>query len=551
MPARLIVFNIAVLVFLLALTPQVSVMQEASTCPVLVEQALQDLGDNCGGLGRNAACYGFNRVSALFSQDVADTFFSKPADVSDLKIMQSIETAPLDTILNQWGVAVLSVQANIPNTIPGQSVRFILLGDVSLKNDVSPEEATKAITEPVTVTTAVGANIRSLASARANVIGSVPAGTDLQADALSADKAWVRVTSGDAIVGWMSRELLQATHAVDSLPLISDQNRTPMQAFHFTTGIGEPTCDEASSLLVVQGPDNLKVNINANGADISIGSTIALYTKGGKLKLITVHGKAEVGGLVVPAGFGVEVPLDDKGDKQGDFGGFHLLMDDEINMLKGLTFIPANVLNYPIKLPDIDLLRSNAPAAGKADCSKFKPTSPLDGLAYGLNVFYWDAAPGATSYRVSVPGVGSSEVAAPTTTTTLDLSSAGFNIQMSWYVEALVNGQVACKSQMVTIPREMPPPEGSSSGSGSFPASWSCVRPGSGLFTVTFGSLPPGTTSVTINYRGTAHSPGSGTIFSVPPFSQRFSGSPGSMSGGSVVANPSGESANLPALRGC
>src|SRR5215813_7987730 len=129
MRIRWILLEFIIVITLLAVMPQRSLTQDSNggSCPALVEQALQDLGDNCGGLGRNSACYGFNRVSALFNQDVTDTFFSKPADVSDLKIMQSIETAPLDTILNQWGVAVLSVQANIPNTIPGQAARFILL----------------------------------------------------------------------------------------------------------------------------------------------------------------------------------------------------------------------------------------------------------------------------------------------------------------------------------------------------------------------------------------------------------------------------------------
>jgi hypothetical protein len=36
------------------------------------------------------------------------------------------------------------------------------------------------------------------------------------------------------------------------------------------------------------------------------------------------------------------------------------------------------------------------------DCRSFHATSPLNGLNYGENTFYWDAAPGATQYRVTV-----------------------------------------------------------------------------------------------------------------------------------------------------
>src|SRR5437870_2320394 len=77
-----------------------------ASCPTLVKQALADIGSNCGGLGRNTTCYGFNKVGATFSQAVADDFFTKPSDQATLSTVASLSTAPLDTQLNQWGVAV-------------------------------------------------------------------------------------------------------------------------------------------------------------------------------------------------------------------------------------------------------------------------------------------------------------------------------------------------------------------------------------------------------------------------------------------------------------
>ncbi len=552
MRIRWVLLEMVIVIVLLAVMPRHSLMQDsgAGSCPAVVEQALHDLGDNCGDLGRNSACYGFNRVSALFSQDVADNVFSKPSDRSDLNVMESIQTAPLDTILNQWGVAALSVQANIPNTLPGQSARFILLGDVSVTNDVPPEEGAQAAVEPVSVTTSVGANIRSAPTTRANVLGSVPPGSPLQADALSTDGGWLRVIYAETTIGWVSREVIQSTDAIDALPAVDEERRTPMQAFHFTTGIGQPTCEESPSLLVVQGPENIKIAITANGADINIGSTIVLITDGTKLKLITVHGKAEVGGLTVPAGFSVEAPVSDKGDVNGDFGAFHHLTQAELDALKTLENIPENVLNYPIRLPTLPAIQAgqgNAPAAGLADCSAFRPTSPLDGFAFGYNTFYWDPAPGATSYRVTVPGVGSVETPAPNTTASLDLSSAGFNPQMSWYVEALVDGRTACISQTVTIPREAPPPSGNTAL--TFNASWTCSSPGFIVFSVS--NLPPGTTGVKIIYSGPVHFPVSGTVFPIPPYTHTVSGTPGLMTGATFIAQPSGATVTLGALGVC
>src|SRR6187401_1016586 len=83
---------------------------DEASCPALVEQALFQLGGNCTGLDRNSACYGYNRVDATFSQSVAPDFFSKPSDRTQLASLETIQTAPLDLALEQWGIAVMNVQ---------------------------------------------------------------------------------------------------------------------------------------------------------------------------------------------------------------------------------------------------------------------------------------------------------------------------------------------------------------------------------------------------------------------------------------------------------
>lgn len=97
-----------------------------------------------------------------------------------------------------------------------------------------------------------------------------------------------------------------------------------------------------------------------------------------------------------------------------------------------------------------------------ADCSHFRPTSPRDGLANGSNVFYWDPAPGATSYRVniynlSMPGsplMASYEVSGLLTHLQGDAGdgAVGSGFLFRWEVQALVSDQVAC-SASVTLPR--------------------------------------------------------------------------------------------------
>jgi hypothetical protein len=267
-----------------------------------------------------------------------------------------------------------------------------------------------------------------------------------------------------------------------TLPIISRDSRTPMQAFNFTTGFGEPTCAESPpSLLMIQGPDNVRVDITANGADIQIGSTIVLWLlPDNRMQLVVVNGAAEVGGVTVPEGFTLFAPLNDEGEveEDGDWTGFRALTPEELELLIPLQFIPENLLHYPIIIPtqtDIQAFLASlntaqtqggailsGPAAGGVDCPGLVPTSPLGGMAYGLNTFYWDAAVGATSYRVNVYDEGgalvaSGDVNAPNTSLALDvLGGSGFSY--SWEVSAFLNGQLACTTARVTMQREAAPP---------------------------------------------------------------------------------------------
>jgi hypothetical protein len=452
---------------------------DAGVCPALVEQALGDLGTNCDALDRNSACYGFNRVNATFVEAQAEDFFSNPADRTELVALDTIETAPLDTEAERWGIAVLNVQANVPNTLPGQAVIFLLMGEAQVENAVAPEDALELGT-PIDVTTLVAANVRSFPSTNANVVGSVPEGTTLPADGVSGDEQWLRVLfeNGGA---WINRQVVDEVGDAATLPVITRESRTPMQAFNFRTGVGEPACVESPpSLLMIQGPDNVRVDITANGADIQIASTIVLWLlPNNTMQLVVINGAAEVGGVTVPEGFTLFTPLNEEGLVEGDgWTGFRALTPDELALLLPLQFIPENLLHYPIIIPtqtDIQQFLANlnasntgggaalsGPAAGQVDCGSLVPTSPLGGMAFGNNTFFWDGADGATGYQVNVYDengalVSSGQVNAPTTSLSLNVTG-GSGFSYSWEVSALVNGQLACTTIPVTMQRSAAPP---------------------------------------------------------------------------------------------
>ena len=249
--------------------------QDASTCSALVERALAEMGSNCGGLGRNAACYGYTRVSASFTQEFEPGYFNTPADVADLLTLKTIATAPLNETSGEWGVAVMNVQANLPTTLPGQSVTFLLLGDAQVENAVLPEQAFAGGT-PIPVTTAGFADLHSGPARSTNLVTSLPAGAALNADAVSPDGAWVRAAT-DRVGGWLEIAALQPVD-VSSLPAMTGEAYTPMQAFYFDTGIGTTSCQDAPNALLVQGPQSIEVALNVNGAEVNVGSTIQLIS---------------------------------------------------------------------------------------------------------------------------------------------------------------------------------------------------------------------------------------------------------------------------------
>ncbi len=289
----LIVFLLGMALLAVSVLPASA--QASSTCPALVERAMTELGMNCTSPARNSACYGYNNVTAAFSEAVAPDFFSKPSDRAALSQLDSLQTAALDAETGTWGIATLNVQANLPNALPGQNAVFLLLGDVLVENDVSPEDRLILPDAPLDVQTTQAARLHGAPDASAEILSSVGPGDNLLADGISPDGQWLRVffMAGRQTTAWVNIGDVEASSAFNDLPVITPQSRTPMQAFRLQTSVSGGTCEEAPSALVVQGPQNITVDITANGADIQIGSTIVLWTlPNGALQIAVLWGGA-------------------------------------------------------------------------------------------------------------------------------------------------------------------------------------------------------------------------------------------------------------------
>ena len=105
-----------------------------ATCPSLVEAALDGLDTHCTNLGRNQACYGNVSLEATPQADAANFTFEKVGDIADVTDIQSLKLQPMDETSGTWGVVMMQLQADIPDSLPGQNVTFILFGNVEIEN---------------------------------------------------------------------------------------------------------------------------------------------------------------------------------------------------------------------------------------------------------------------------------------------------------------------------------------------------------------------------------------------------------------------------------
>ncbi len=301
-------------------------------CPAIVREALEAVDSACTDTGRNQACYGNITLSAEPQADVQDFVFDKAGDRVGLNIVKSLTLSPMDTAAQVWGVALLRVQANLPDTLPGQNVTFLLFGDVAIDNaavaSIVPPVATLT---PVTIKTSNRINIRSGPSTRNSVLGSLASGQTVRATGRNAEGDWLYIAF-DEQTGWVFAQLVTVEGDAESLPIIetadaqptpeatevaSPATSGPMQAFYFKTGSGDAPCDEApDSGILIQTPSGAaKIDLLANEVHITLGSTVYLQAQpGGDMLITVVEGQATVTAfgvtVIAPAGTRVRVPLD-------------------------------------------------------------------------------------------------------------------------------------------------------------------------------------------------------------------------------------------------
>jgi hypothetical protein len=110
---------------------------QEEACPTIVQAALDATAEQCSATGPNQVCYGNVNLEATPQTGIEAFNFSAPGDIVSVNSISSLSLSSRVREAGEWGVALMKLQANLPDTLPGQNVNFVLFGDVQIQNGVS------------------------------------------------------------------------------------------------------------------------------------------------------------------------------------------------------------------------------------------------------------------------------------------------------------------------------------------------------------------------------------------------------------------------------
>ncbi len=260
--------------------------QEA-VCNEIVAGALLDLSEHCADLERNSLCYGHAHVDASFAGDSASTDFDAPGARAPLAQLKSLGTSALDVERGHWGLAIMNLQANLPQSRPGAGLIMLLAGDATLDHEIDLSQIDE-IREPLS-TVALEPTTRFAQAANiAEELGQLQKDDIALVDARTSGGEWLRLVNAGAL-SWVERDHLAPLQAMESLPVVDVADPFAMKAFSFSSAREIADCDAAQPVLAIQTPGASSANLTVNGVDIHVRSLVSFQQVHRNALSMTVH----------------------------------------------------------------------------------------------------------------------------------------------------------------------------------------------------------------------------------------------------------------------
>lgn len=115
------------------------ILAQSEQCSDIVERAFSAVDRSCQGTSRNEVCYGNIALEAIPQAQVRDFNFSHTGDIESVSRIQSLQLHGMDEARGEWGLALMRLQATLPDSLPGQNATLILFGDVGIERRVNIE----------------------------------------------------------------------------------------------------------------------------------------------------------------------------------------------------------------------------------------------------------------------------------------------------------------------------------------------------------------------------------------------------------------------------
>jgi len=110
-----------------------STKANGTTCQELIDRAMQSSDDSCIRMGSNQACYGNNTLLSELISGTASQF-SQPGDMVSVADLKRLAASPLALASEEWGIAIFKVMANLPRSLPGETITMVVFGNTTLDN---------------------------------------------------------------------------------------------------------------------------------------------------------------------------------------------------------------------------------------------------------------------------------------------------------------------------------------------------------------------------------------------------------------------------------
>ena len=111
-----------------------AIAQNNASCQMLIDRAIQASGGYCGETNSNKVCYGNTTIKAELVPNATQRF-SERGDIITVKDLRRLSASPLKLETNEWGIAVFKLIANLPRSLPGETVTMLVFGNATLDNN--------------------------------------------------------------------------------------------------------------------------------------------------------------------------------------------------------------------------------------------------------------------------------------------------------------------------------------------------------------------------------------------------------------------------------